>query len=324
MKIRRELSYVIVIIISLILISSVFMLTAMSLDNTKSINNYDSPTEAPIPIIETNIEEQAQEVSLTDLSPTHVPRDSVYEKSVYQKTSITPVKLFSQNSDSISLTYSKSEISEGGNHADVYTADNGDEYKFNQAGEILSITASDQTFLSGIGNYVGDKPTTTALTEDIAIKIATRAAKSYFGSKFEHLEYDRIRKDETSQCFYVYFYQKLGEDGFVNGIHARVTVFPNGTVCDCSIENYEDLIHFDQSLLNTLSKETLLSNIDKQIELLYGDDVSDYTVLSINLKNDNGVYYVEVKTKASFDSGFSLCDIFRYDLNTRDNSLSTK
>ncbi len=322
---KNKLLYSLIIIITLALITSISLLSVLSLDtNVISESTEKSTNDTTAHIADQKNPQITQTDSTTSLEPIHLSRDSIYERSAYSKNDIAQNKSFIQNNSAISLTYSKSEIYESGKHVDVYVNSNGDEYSFNQAGEILSIDVSDETFLSGVGNYVGDNPTTTDLTEDIAIKIATQAARSQFGNRFNLLEFDSVRRDDTSKCFYVYFYQKIGDNKFINGIYAYVTIFPNGTVGNCCMENYDDLIDFDQSLLETLSEDSILYDINTQVESLYEEDLSNYTILGIQLKNDNGAYYVEVKTKSSFDSGFSFVDIFRYDLSEQNDDLSIK
>lgn len=231
----------------------------------------------------------------------------------------------------IQLKYSNSTIKTSGITNDIYFDKDNNEYTFSSNDELISYSISNEAFVNSIQKYTGDykeldKGKTSTLSEQDAIKYAKRIAREYFGDKLDLVEFDSITHDNETNIYYLYFYQNLGADNFIKGIYCYVSILPDGTVNHCSMDNYDELINFDSSLLDDITKEVIYTDLENKTRELYGDKLVDFEISdNIQLFNENGLYYFLVGVSSEVDFEGNGVDgvyndggqIYRYDLTVK-------
>lgn len=218
----------------------------------------------------------------------------------------------------VSLTYETTNIQASGVQTNLYLDEIGNIYTFNQSEQLLDFTSSDDNYLNAIHDYVVDHTKQSTLTEEEAIEYAEKAAKERFGSKFDLVEFDSDFQDDTmSYC--IYYFQKLGQDNFIKGIYYYAYVLPDGTVDTSSMGNYDDLINFDESLLDGITEKSIRASVEKVLSEKYGGDVISYELGDARLFNYHGSYYIDLGVTATvncedFAKPVTVGEKLRYDL----------
>ncbi|MCI8331702.1 MAG: hypothetical protein HFE78_02615 [Clostridiales bacterium] len=198
----------------------------------------------------------------------------------------------------VALTYEKTINRANGMKENVYLDSEGNGYYFGQSGELLESKMSDDNLSKANDAYVGDKAKPATMTQDEALAYAEKAARERFGSRFDLVEFDSVHQDSMDHSYSVYYYQKLGEDKYIQGVLYYANVLQDGSLYTCSMGNYDDLAGFDESLLDGVTEATIRASVEKELKNKYGD-VIDYQINEPRLFYDNGNYYVGLGVSAT-------------------------
>lgn len=258
--------------------------------------------------------------------------EQLVKDELFINESAAAEKTYVINNKPIPLKYSESKIRPSGIKQDIYLDAGKNEYTFASDGNIASYAISDETFINSIREYTGDykdtgKGKVSTLTEEIAIEIAEKTARETFGDKFDLVKFDSSLYDDNDGSYFVYFTQKLGDSGFIEGLYCDVSILPDGTVNYCSMGNYDELINFDTALLDGITKDGVYADLEEKTREMYGDKLVDFEISdNIRLFNENGTYYfsVCVSSDVNFDNGLGIDQVYydggqvyRYDLTAK-------
>lgn len=270
---------------------TIILSTILAISCTASIGVLAAAEDNSLNLVKETVELNA---TLPDASEIDASSDKV---SFIDKNAAKTIA-YSIDDASVALTYEKTNVDDSGIQKKVYSDSKGNSYYFSQSGQLLECKMSNDNLVEANRDYVGDKAQSGTLTEKEAIAYAEKAAKERFGSKFDLVEFDEINQDSMDSSYYVYYWQRLGEDGFIKGICYYANVLQDGSLYACSMGNYDDLINFDESLLDGVTEATIRASVEKELAAKYGD-IIDYEIVEPRLFNKDGHYYIGLSAHAT-------------------------
>ena len=198
------------------------------------------------------------------------------------------------------VTYETRETNLRGFVREVYTDENGNDYKFSESGEEIGYLMNPEDVRSPEGTE------DDGISEDDAVTIAWELGMKEFPDEFPGMELTSVLKDEGNKTVSVQYEQRLGEKGFVTGMYFYAIINPDGTVFAYGLPNRDELAGFDVSLLGGLTESSVLAEIEAYERELHGDSLSRYETRSIKLKKDAEGFYVEVLVFGYSKTDFAL------------------
>ena len=198
------------------------------------------------------------------------------------------------------VTYETRETNLRGFVREVYTDENGNDYKFSESGEEIGYLMNPEDVRSPEGTE------DDGISEDDAVTIAWELGMKEFPDEFPGMELTSVLKDEGNKTVSVQYEQRLGEKGFVTGMYFYAIINPDGTVFAYGLPNRDELAGFDVSLLGGLTESSVMAEIEAYERELHGDSLSRYETRSIKLKKDAEGFYVEVLVFGYSKTDFAL------------------
>ena len=198
------------------------------------------------------------------------------------------------------VTYETRETNLRGYVREVYTDENGNDYKFSESGEEIGYLMNPEDVRSPEGTE------DDGISEDDAVTIAWELGMKEFPDEFPGMELTSVLKDEGNKTVSVQYEQRLGEKGFVTGMYFYAIINPDGTVFAYGLPNRDELAGFDVSLLGGLTESSVMAEIEAYERELHGDSLSRYETRSIKLKKDAEGFYVEVLVFGYSKTDFAL------------------
>ena len=197
------------------------------------------------------------------------------------------------------VTYETRETNLRGFVREVYTDENGNDYKFSESGEEIGFLMNPEDVRSPEGTE------DDGISEDDAVIIARELGMKEFPDEFPGMELTSVLKDEGNKTVSVQYEQRLGEKGFVTGMYFYAIINPDGTVFAYGLPNRDELAGFNVSLLGGLTESSVMAEVEAYERELHGDSLSRYETRSIKLKKDAEGFYVEVLVFGYIKSGFA-------------------
>ena len=198
------------------------------------------------------------------------------------------------------VTYETRETNLRGFVREVYTDENGNDYKFSESGEEIGYLMNPEDVRSPEGTE------DDGISEDDAVTIAWELGMKEFPDEFPGMELTSVLKDEGNKTVSVKYEQRLGEKGFVTGMYFYAIINPDGTVFAYGLPNRDELAGFDVSLFGGLTESSVMAEIEAYERELHGDSLSRYETRSIKLKKDAEGFYVEVLVFGYSKTDFAL------------------
>lgn len=198
------------------------------------------------------------------------------------------------------VTYETRETNLRGFVREVYTDENGNDYKFSESGEEIGFLMNPEDVRSPEGTE------DDGISEDDAVTIARELGMKEFPDEFPGMELTSVLKDEGNKTVSVQYEQRLGEKGFVTGMYFYAIINPDGTVFAYGLPNRDELAGFNVSLLGGLTESSVMAEVEAYERELHGDSLSRYETRSIKLKKDAEGFYVEVLVFGYSKTDFAL------------------
>lgn len=208
------------------------------------------------------------------------------------------VKEYTENGVTKTLAYRETKENPGGARIFVYTDDDGAEYQFNESDMLVGYFIGERNVADEMSdaNYLVEKGLLT-VDEQKAAAIAEKACREKFGDKFDLVTFGGVTKDQGDGTCYVRYYQYLGEEKNIIGLRCTVMILANGTVFDCSMYGYDELVDFDASRLDGITEEVLSAFVKEQAKEQFGRQYYGcclYQSEPIRLLAEDGRYYLRV------------------------------
>ena len=188
------------------------------------------------------------------------------------------------------------------NQPGKYQDADGNRYKYDQSGTLVSYSMDTQTYVDHTWDQAraaeanGAMP--ISLTEEQALEIAEQFARENLNGRFDLVTQDDVFVDNANGSYQFTFYQKLGENGFVNGICCNIQVLQTGVVASCTMQNYEELADFDPAMLDGVTEQTVLDAVFEQVLADY-PEASNPQLMRANLEANGARYRLAVHVSVS-------------------------
>lgn len=203
------------------------------------------------------------------------------------------------------LEFSGTEPDPIGPDWEIYTDEEGNMFKYDENGNFLGVTFDPRSFDNSVSMEHKEDPSHPFTDED-AIAAAEELGREQFGDYFDRLNYHFVLKADTGER-YVFFYQLIGEEQFVTGIHFHATYLGDGTLLGFAMPNCYSLMDFDESLLQGVTKDSVTAYLDSKTKELHGDRLIDWNLSGdkVSLQRDEDGFFLEASVMAHvhFDSG---------------------
>lgn len=201
----------------------------------------------------------------------------------------------------IELTYEKSRVLNASNTAmaalengnagdenksvDIYVDQNNCEYHFREDGELSSFYNREALIYEGTRNE--------QINKEEAIRIAQKEIRRFYSEQAEELElYRYTKKDDGNHQ--VYFTIFFGENDFVSSSIISVEISEYGKIVYVAGRIGNRFAEFDSSLLNGVTKESIVKWVDNEIRGKYEDLTIDYEVRTISLAYKEDQYWLKI------------------------------
>ena len=248
-------------------------------------------------------------------------KDYVSAVETYIDNNAIKSKTYLSNDQTVSLVYDHSRLDSNGDQKNIYVDQSNNKYVYGAEGEFIGFSQSSDTYMNTVSEMQlqAKSEKNVTITEEEAIAIAYQTARNTFGNKFDIVEFDHTTIDGLDGSYYVFFSQKLGKDGFIEGIRCFVNVLNNREIYSCKMPNYDELKDFDTAKLDSMTEEDLLKCIQIQLEETYGDALQGFSFEKAKLKSNDSKYCLEVKLNIILSEGdqgnIQFTDTYLLDIN---------
>lgn len=287
---KKTISFILLLV--LLVFATVSVVTALSFTPGQSSGkgrSSRSSSEAETPRLL-----EKEEIAVTQTLPdsesgSQEPTNSVVTHELFGKT----YRLYNNNDDSdpLNLLFT------------TYKDEDGNVFKYDELGNFVGITFNPESFDNSVSMEHKEDPSHPFTCED-AVAAAGELGEDQFGVIFEKLNTHYVYTDDSGEKT-VWYYQFLGDDDFIVGIHFHATYLGDGTLLAFSMPNYGSLAGFDESLIQGADKVSIKSYLGLKTKELYGDDLIDWGIgdpEQVSLVHDKDGYYLDALVTSRVNS----------------------
>lgn len=244
--------------------------------------------------------------SNSDMTTDKDPSEEVQIASVLEENSSTSkgdMKTHDVLGKTYWLMFDSIETTPTGLEWQLYKDDNGNEFRYDEYGNFIGMKYDTSYFEDGLPDP--QEFTDDTFMDEEAIASAVALGREQFGERIDALTFRDVFQSSLGSKT-VRYWQLLGEDDFVIGVTFFATYLGDGRLFGFGMPYYGDLESFDESLLQGVTRDSVMAYLDARTKELHGDRLIDWELTGdkVSLQRDKDGFFLEASVMANvhFDS----------------------